>query len=72
MATGSGEIITAMICVHQLFKARRPLLIVVAAPYVPLIEQCCDEIYPFGLKSVNLTTVGGGSQRARFRRSAAA
>jgi len=65
MATGSGKTITAMICANRLFEARKPLLIVVAAPYVPLIQQWCEEIEPFGLKPVNLTTVGGASQRAR-------
>ena len=65
MATGSGKTITAMICAHRLYEAHKPLLIVVAAPYVPLIQQWCDEIAPFGLKAVNLTTVSGASGRAR-------
>ena len=64
MATGSGKTITSMIAARRLFDSRQPLLIVVAAPYVPLIEQWCDEIIPFGLKPVNLTTVGGAAKRA--------
>ena len=65
MATGSGKTITSMIGAHRLYEENKPLLIVVAAPYVPLIEQWCDEIVPFGLKPVNLTTVGGAAKRAR-------
>ncbi len=65
MATGSGKTITSMISAHRLYEERRPLFIVVAAPYVPLIEQWCNEIVPFGIKPVNLTTAGGAAKRAR-------
>lgn len=64
MATGSGKTITSMIAAHRLYEHRRPLFIVVAAPYVPLVEQWCDEMTPFGLQPVNLTTVGGAAKRA--------
>lgn len=64
MATGSGKTITSMISAYRLFEIHKPLLIVVAAPYVPLVEQWCDEIEPFGLKPTNLTTVGGAQKRA--------
>ncbi len=64
MATGSGKTITSMIGAHRLYDGHKPLLIVVAAPYVPLIEQWCDEIVPFGLKPVNLTTARGAAKRA--------
>lgn len=64
MATGSGKTITAMISAHRLYERHKPLLIVVAAPYVPLIQQWCDEITPFGLTPVNLTTAGSAAKRA--------
>ena len=64
MATGSGKTIAAMICAHRLYKVEKPLLIVVAAPYIPLIQQWCDEISPFGLKPVNLTETNGAKGRA--------
>ena len=64
MATGSGKTITSMIGAHHLYQVKKPLLIVVAAPYVPLIQQWCDEIKPFGLKPVNLTTAGSAAKRA--------
>ena len=65
MATGSGKTITSMIGAHRLYEENKPLLVVVAAPYVPLIEQWCDEIAPFGLRPVNLTTAGSAAKRAR-------
>ena len=64
MATGSGKTIAAMICAHRLYNVEKPLLIVVAAPYIPLIQQWCDEISPFGLKAVNLTEAKGAKKRA--------
>ncbi|MDE0211794.1 MAG: DEAD/DEAH box helicase family protein [Boseongicola sp.] len=64
MATGSGKTITSMIAAHRLHKSHEPLLIVVAAPYLPLVEQWCDEVAPFGLKPVNLTTAGSAAKRA--------
>ena len=65
MATGSGKTITAMICARRLYEAEKPLLVVVAAPYIPLIQQWSDEISPFGLRPVDLTTAAGASGRAR-------
>jgi superfamily II DNA or RNA helicase len=65
MATGSGKTITAMICAHRLFEKSKPLLIVVAAPYLPLIEQWCSEIQIFGIKPNNLTKLSGAKSRSR-------
>ena len=65
MATGSGKTIAAMICAHRLYEEHNALFIVVAAPYVPLIQQWCDEILPFGLRAVNLTESHGARGRAR-------
>ena len=64
MATGSGKTITAMICAHRLHEQSGPLLVVVSAPYVPLIQQWCDEIEPFGIHPVNLSTANGPRGRA--------
>lgn len=64
MATGSGKTITSMISAYRLSQKHKPLLIVVAAPYVPLIQQWCEEIEPFGLQPVNLTVFGGAQKRS--------
>ena len=66
MATGSGKTLTSMICAHELHQQSSPLLIVVAAPYIPLIEQWCGEIELFGLKPQNLSAVVGASRRAKI------
>ena len=65
MATGSGKTITAMIGAYRVYEKEKPLLIVVAAPYVPLIEQWCAEIVPFGIRPVNLTIAGSAAKRAK-------
>ena len=65
MATGSGKTISSMIAAHRLHEIHKPLLIVIAAPYVPLIEQWCDEIALFGLNPINLTSVGDSAKRAK-------
>ena len=64
MATGSGKTITSMICAYRLYETHKPLLIVVSAPYIPLIQQWCDEIEFFGLRPVNLTITAGKRGRA--------
>ncbi len=64
MATGSGKTITAMLCAYSLFETQKPILIVVSAPYVPLIEQWCQEIEPFGLIPTNLTIAGSAAKRS--------
>lgn len=65
MATGSGKTIAAMICAHRLHETTRPLLTVVAAPYIPLIRQWCDEIATFGVTPVNLAAAAGARARSR-------
>ncbi len=64
MATGSGKTITSMICAYRLHESQKPLLIVIAAPYLPLIEQWCEEIKLFGLNPTNLTLTSGQKGRA--------
>ena len=65
MATGAGKTIAAMIAAHRLHQQHRSLLIVVAAPYLPLIQQWCEEIEAFGMTPVDLTSANGPRGRAR-------
>lgn len=65
MATGSGKTIAAMICATRLQNEVDRLLVVVAAPYRPLISQWCSEIVPFGIRPTNLTAVTGYEARNR-------
>ena len=68
MATGSGKTIAALICAYRLYTSQKPLFITVAAPYAPLIDQWCGEMTAFGLRPVNLSTVGGKAKRGRALR----
>lgn len=66
MATGSGKTITAMIGANYLLEEKQSLLIVIAAPYLPLIDQWCEEVQAFGLTPVNLTAASGASARRKL------
>ena len=66
MATGSGKTITALISARRLFENRKPMLMVIAAPYIPLIQQWADEMRPFGLHPLNMSEVSGRSKRAEL------
>ena len=70
MATGAGKTITSMICATRLQDETGRLLVVVAAPYRPLIEQWCDEIREFGVQPINLPAAGGPDARNREMRQA--
>ncbi len=52
MATGSGKTIASLIAARRLFDKARPLLLVIAAPTLPLIMQWVDEVKEFGLEPV--------------------
>jgi superfamily II DNA or RNA helicase len=69
MATGSGKTVTALICAARLQDTGSPMLIVVAAPYRPLVEQWADEVRDFGIEPANLARMDG-RERARVARDA--
>jgi superfamily II DNA or RNA helicase len=64
MATGSGKTITAMLAAHRLYMREHRLLIVISAPYLPLISQWCNEVSEFGLEPLNLGLVAGADARS--------
>ena len=70
MATGSGKTITSMIGASRLQDEVGNLLVVVSAPYRPLIAQWCDEIREFNINPINLTDAGGPDARNREIRQA--
>ena len=49
MATGSCKTIAALVAAHRLFEGERPILLVVAVPYLPLVSQWSDESRKFDL-----------------------
>ena len=65
MATGSGKTITAMISAYMAYQENKPLLIVVAAPYIPLINQWFGEIELFNVKTTNLTDDANSAGRLK-------
>ena len=65
MATGAGKTITSMICATKLQNEIGRILVVVSAPYRPLIEQWCGEIEEFGVQPINLSAVSGHENRHR-------
>ena len=66
MATGSGKTITAMIAAKHLHEHHAPLLVVISAPHLPLIDQWCEEVRPFGITPVNLSTASGPAARRKM------
>lgn len=66
MATGSGKTLTSLIACWNLQQAAGPLLIVIAAPYVPLVMQWCDEVALFGISATNLSDGTGPADRRRL------
>jgi superfamily II DNA or RNA helicase len=65
MATGSGKTVAALIAARQLFDEARPLLLVIAAPYLPLISQWAEVATKFGL-----TPVIPGNEASKARKLA--
>ena len=66
MATGAGKTITSMIAAARLQDdIGEGLLVVVSAPYRPLIEQWCAEIREFGVEPINLSAANGPDARNR-------
>ena len=65
MATGSGKTFTSLIAAHRLYEQRRPLLILVATPRIPLVQQWCGEVEVFGLRPQSFAANAGARGRAR-------
>jgi len=69
MATGSGKTITALVCATRLQERNEKLLVVVAAPYRPLIAQWEDEVRAFLVEPVPLAVLSGVQRDDRFQRA---
>lgn len=65
MATGSGKTLTALAACCELHRQVGRMLIVIAAPYVPLVMQWCDEAEAFGLRPRNLSAGQGPAARRK-------
>jgi autotransporter-associated beta strand protein len=79
MATGSGKTKTSLVCAQRLYTRNEALLVVVAAPLRPLVDQWAEEVRGFGLvpvvpgeavsRSGKLAEVASALRRLRQRRS---
>ncbi len=63
MATGSGKTITALAAASRLQEEVDSLLVIISAPYKPLVSQWVDEVKSFGVEP--LPTEGSQSERAK-------
>lgn len=64
MATGSGKTITALAAAARIQDEGEALMVVISAPYRPLVAQWMDEVESFGVKAVPLK----GTARERTNR----
>ena len=62
MATGSGKTITALAAATRLQKDAHALLVIISAPYKPLVAQWVEEVESFGVKPLPIG--GSAAQRA--------
>ena len=58
MATGSGKTITALAAASRLQHDVDSLLVIISAPYKPLVSQWVEEVNEFGVRSL---PIGGSS-----------
>jgi superfamily II DNA or RNA helicase len=70
MATGSGKTVTALISATRLQEAVDRLLVIIAAPYVPLIEQWQDEVRDFGVRPLSMTGLSSAERSRRIAEAA--
>jgi superfamily II DNA or RNA helicase len=67
MATGSGKTVTSLICATRLQNAVDRLLVVIAAPYRPLVEQWTGEVDDFGMTALPLAGSASSRQNDAIR-----
>jgi len=66
MATGAGKTITALICATRQLQSHKPLLVIISAPYRPLVQQWQDEVRAFGVAPLELTHLSGDDRSQRL------
>jgi superfamily II DNA or RNA helicase len=68
MATGSGKTVTSLICATRLQdRSAKPMLVIIAAPYRPLVEQWREEVDNFGVVPLALTELGSTARDSLIR-----
>lgn len=69
MATGSGKTVTSLICATRLLEREGHLLVIIAAPYRPLVEQWSADVRRFGVTPLP-AGAASASERAEGLREA--
>lgn len=67
MATGSGKTVTALVCAARLQQTTAPMLVVVSAPFRPLVQQWTREVSDFGIVPLPLLDISGKERDAMLR-----
>jgi len=66
MATGAGKTVVALICAARQLQLHVPLLVIISAPYRPLVQQWQDEVRAFGVEPLELTQLSGDDRARRL------
>ncbi len=71
MATGAGKTITALVAAVRLMEEVEELLVVVTAPYKPIVEQWLETARDFGFEPIAMTKLSGRAKKlAELQRAA--
>ena len=67
MATGTGKTFTAIGCIDKLRKEHKKLFVVIAAPYINLVDQWQGELKKWNIPSIKLEEGWTGILRGEIR-----
>lgn len=69
IATGGGKTIASLVAASRLQDEAAPLLVIIEAPYKPLVDQWEREVRQFGVTPMPLTGLGQEERLARLNRA---
>jgi superfamily II DNA or RNA helicase len=69
IATGGGKTIASLVAATRLQDDLGKLLLVIAAPYKPLVDQWCREVRRFGVEPLPLGDLGEEERRTRLQQA---
>lgn len=63
MATGSGKTVASLVATVRLLRETEGLLVLVVAPYKPIVEQWIEECEEFGLDPLPISQLAGREEK---------
>jgi len=69
IATGGGKTIASLIAATRVQEREGPLLVVVGAPFKPLLRQWTDEVKRFGVRVVPINNLSPSKREARLQQA---